>query len=83
MTKDFIYPFLLLIFGIYSVYCSVVAIKTKNLYWAAPTISGFKNRKNEKEQLLWVVLFTGISGILFGVFLIIISIMSIRAKLGL
>ena len=83
MRIDFIYPSIIFIFGIYAIYRGFYTFKTRNLYWVAPTISGFKNRKNEKEQLLWVVVLTGISTIFFGIFLIVIAIMAIKAKLGL
>jgi hypothetical protein len=62
------------IVGVYGVYRGIRAIKTQNIYWAAPTISGFKNRKNEKSPL-WVATLTGISTILFGVFFIAMSIL--------
>lgn len=83
MRSDFIYPIILFVFGIYAMYRGIYTIKTRNLYWVSPTITGFKNRKHEKEPLLWVVVLTAISTMLFGIFLIVISVMAIKHKLGL
>lgn len=79
MTMDLIYPVILFFAGLCNIYWGIRSIKTRNLYWAAPTISGFKNRKKEKDPL-WVAILTGTSGILLGIFLIFISFMAIKTK---
>jgi hypothetical protein len=64
----------LLILSIYSIYRGIRSIRTRNLYWAGPTISGFKKRKEEKSPP-WVAVLTGLSTITFGLFLLYSSIM--------
>ena len=74
MQSKYILSAGLFIFGIYAIYRGIRAIITRNLYWTAPTISGFKNRKQETEPL-WVAMLTGISTMIFGIFIIYVSIM--------
>lgn len=74
MQYKLVLSMLLFFFGIYAIYRGFRAIKTKNLYWVAPTITGFKDRKKERSSL-GIAILTGISTTLFGVFIIYISIM--------
>lgn len=69
-----IYTIMFFLIGIYSIYRGIRAIKTRNLYWTAPTISGFKNRRNEKEPFFASIL-TGFSTIFIGIIAIIASIL--------
>jgi tetrahydromethanopterin S-methyltransferase subunit D len=69
-----IYTLLFLIIGIFFIDGGIQAIKTRNLYWMAPTISGFKNRKNEKAPKGAAILF-GVTGILFGASFIVMTIL--------
>jgi hypothetical protein len=69
-----IYTLIFLVIGIRAIYTGVRAIRTRNLYSMAPTISGFKNRKNEKEPL-WAAILTGGYALFFGIGFIVMAIL--------
>jgi hypothetical protein len=67
-------------FGLHVIHKGLNTLKTGSLYWTAPTISGFKNRHNEKNPA-WMIKLSGyfsiaigIACILFSLWLLILSI---------
>ena len=62
---------ILFVFSVYLFFISYQALKHKRLYWFAPTLVGFKNRK-DKEELKGYANFIGVISLIFGIIMLML-----------
>ena len=63
---------ILLVFGIFILFISYQALRHRRLFWGAPTFSGFRNRKSDKDSK-GLALFFGIAALVSGLWFLFLA----------